>query len=185
MSTCGCCPAPPPFYGRTSATITAAFGASCSHRHDSHRAAVRAPYPFGRIPATCVSKACRGMSTATGDAADDCRDGTVADQNAMPAKRRGLCLGDGHCRVDTDCADGLRCGNKNCQDIHDSTTWGTDLDPTGWDKEDNCCELDSDALPSGMPMCACSEPTNPCSDPDYHFRKHVVVQNRCIACSGK
>ena len=47
--------------------------------------------------------------------------------------KNGPCVeGEGHCRRDSDCADGLKCGRRNCK--KDFTATGTK-----WKKNSNCC----------------------------------------------
>ena len=48
-----------------------------------------------------------------------------------------LCLGDGDCDADSDCAIGLLCGTDNCGAFRQSTGWPSN--GPGWDLTDDCC----------------------------------------------
>ena len=51
-----------------------------------------------------------------------------------------ICIGDGDCDSDSQCATGLKCGHDNCVDFREHASWQTES-PTGWDTTDDCCYL--------------------------------------------
>ena len=61
-------------------------------------------------------------------------DGTSSFWNiGRCCRKNGPCdVGEGHCRSDDECADGLQCGRRNCKkDFSDDNTW--------WSRGHNCC----------------------------------------------
>ena len=62
-----------------------------------------------------------------------------------------LCVGQGDCDRDSDCAMGLKCGSDNCNAFRSPAGWPVDSD-SSWDTTDDCCydpSLGGDGFPEG------------------------------------
>lgn len=97
---------------------------------------------FGGFSAECQSPPCSLLSTCQGALrgnSDLCE--TSSDTSDWTTIK--FELGDGACRNDGDCADGLTCSTK-CSDFdgrNPNNDWPTDQDNDAWDMTDMCCDF--------------------------------------------
>jgi hypothetical protein len=59
--------------------------------------------------------------------------------NGKETECTNIVKGDGDCDKDSDCADGLKCGEDTCKLYRDSSSWSSTNDENTWDLEDDCC----------------------------------------------